>query len=367
MHHIFRLRNDGVKNELISLSICIILGLVLGLMFEPWIETYGVTQWPTQEMLSRGQYRSLYVGVLIAIPSGAGVALSVLGGNAGSLVGVAISASLLPPAVNCGIFWAIAILFAATPGQEHLRGFVLFSDPMAENSTLPVYVPTYSDTMSIEAFALGIVSFALTIVNIICIIVTGIIILKVKQVTPDKIPQTFSSFWKRDVRAHKDYYHTLKRPDRMTDGDDLLQEAREVLGIGVAGNEDGLEGTFLQSVFEKAQAESNVFNIRDWVASPYPGAAQRGGGSVSRPARLSMQDMTFFEQAPLRRQATVIRRARFRHQVESILEEVGPAAAATGERKRSATFTAAARKRFHRRRASSTNEDKCELVFSKEA
>lgn len=45
--------------------------------------------------------RSLWVGVLIALPSGAGVALSILGGNAGSLVGVAISASLLPPAVNC--------------------------------------------------------------------------------------------------------------------------------------------------------------------------------------------------------------------------------------------------------------------------
>jgi len=38
--------------------------------------------------------------VLIAVPSGAGVALSILGGNTGSLVGVAISASLLPPAVN---------------------------------------------------------------------------------------------------------------------------------------------------------------------------------------------------------------------------------------------------------------------------
>ena len=87
-------------------------------------------------MLSRGEARALWVGILIAVPSGAGVALSVLGGNAGSLgqykfiyyisnlaishgrqinnknaflVGVAISASLLPPAVNCGIFWALAL------------------------------------------------------------------------------------------------------------------------------------------------------------------------------------------------------------------------------------------------------------------
>lgn len=48
----------------------------------------------------RGMLRSLWVGILIALPSGAGVALSILGGNTGSLVGVAISASLLPPTVN---------------------------------------------------------------------------------------------------------------------------------------------------------------------------------------------------------------------------------------------------------------------------
>lgn len=48
----------------------------------------------------RGVLRGLVPGLLIALASGIGVALSVLGGNAGSLVGVAISASLLPPAVN---------------------------------------------------------------------------------------------------------------------------------------------------------------------------------------------------------------------------------------------------------------------------
>ena len=50
------------------------------------------------------------VGLAIAIPSGVGVAISVLGGNAGSMVGVAISASLLPPAVNTGLFWAMAMI-----------------------------------------------------------------------------------------------------------------------------------------------------------------------------------------------------------------------------------------------------------------
>jgi hypothetical protein len=38
---------------------------------------------------------------LWALPSGTGVALALLQGSAGPLIGVAISASLLPPTVNC--------------------------------------------------------------------------------------------------------------------------------------------------------------------------------------------------------------------------------------------------------------------------
>ena len=106
----------GIYLELLSLGGCILIGFLFGLIFCPWIEWYGVHSynshylWPTDEMISRGIPRTLYVGCLIAIPSGAGVALSVLGGNAGSMVGVAISASLLPPAVNCGLYWAQALI-----------------------------------------------------------------------------------------------------------------------------------------------------------------------------------------------------------------------------------------------------------------
>ena len=86
-----KLRNLGIFNELISLFICILIGIklseedwcwlgvclcfVMCLVVSPWIESYGVTEWPTREMLSRGQLRSLWVGVIVAVPSGAGVAL----------------------------------------------------------------------------------------------------------------------------------------------------------------------------------------------------------------------------------------------------------------------------------------------------
>ncbi len=72
-------------------------------MFTTFAETKwgNSTSFPTSEMKSRGDVKRLWVGVLIALPSGAGVALSVLGGNTGSLVGVAIS----------GIFFFYLIVF----------------------------------------------------------------------------------------------------------------------------------------------------------------------------------------------------------------------------------------------------------------
>ena len=49
-----KLRNQGVRNEVISLAICILIGFLGGLCFVPWIESYGVSQWPTQVLNVRG-------------------------------------------------------------------------------------------------------------------------------------------------------------------------------------------------------------------------------------------------------------------------------------------------------------------------
>ena len=56
------------------------------------------------------------MGLVVAVFSGVGVALSVLGNNTSSLVGVAISASLLPPAVNAGMCWAYAAVGEVVTG-----------------------------------------------------------------------------------------------------------------------------------------------------------------------------------------------------------------------------------------------------------
>ena len=108
----------GIKVELFSLFICILIGFLIGAIFCLICpDDEGIKQFPTVEMIQRCETRSLVVGFLVAIPSGVAVALGVLGGNFGSLVGVAISASLLPPAVNAGILWSSALFINLNLGN----------------------------------------------------------------------------------------------------------------------------------------------------------------------------------------------------------------------------------------------------------
>jgi uncharacterized hydrophobic protein (TIGR00341 family) len=259
---------SGVRHEIYALLICIFIGFFFGLLVCPWAEEYGVSQWPTQEMLSRGELRALWVGVLIAVPSGAGVALSVLGGNAGSLVGVAISASLLPPAVNAGIFWALsAVLLITGSGPDShaiFHGFGQETDPET-NLTISLYKPRYSSNLPMESFYLGLTSLALTLINILCIIVTGVLILKLKEVTPAKIPQKFAHFWRKDVRAHRNYNKKIRKGDRHG----LLKDMQIGVGDGKTNQAgESVEGPILHSMFERAAADEDLINIRQWVSMP---------------------------------------------------------------------------------------------------
>ncbi|CAN0242727.1 unnamed protein product, partial [Ectocarpus sp. 12 AP-2014] len=103
--------------------------------------------WPTHEMETRGNPWGLLTGIVIAIPSGMAVALSILSKNVNSLVGVAISASLLPPAVNTGLCLAVALIGPA------VRTFKINAG---------------------EYVMIGLISMSLTIVNILSIYVAGV-------------------------------------------------------------------------------------------------------------------------------------------------------------------------------------------------
>ena len=135
------LRNKGIKHGLISLILCVFIGFVFGFLFIAIEEcfNYEVDQFITTEMIVRGSTADIVLDIGIAVASGAAAALSVLGENTSSMVGVAISASLLPPAVNAGFLWSVALTcgyFNKTMCELIDRGKILSMDnvmPIKEN------------------------------------------------------------------------------------------------------------------------------------------------------------------------------------------------------------------------------------------
>ncbi|XP_070555654.1 uncharacterized protein [Ptychodera flava] len=209
-----KLRNLGIKTELIGLVLCIACGFIIGLILGSWGDQFG---WPTEAMSSRGELRGLVVGVFIALPSGAAVAISVLGGNIGSLVGVAISASLLPPAVNAGMLWAYSIYKIPEIGYveptETIDTLVTY-DPV--NSTLVLNATSQNSSgmeyvnPAVEHFISGTISLVLTLLNIVCIFIVSILVLKIKEVAPHTSSAMTSQFWKKDIKVARSYYQTIE-------------------------------------------------------------------------------------------------------------------------------------------------------------
>ncbi|XP_014661440.1 PREDICTED: uncharacterized protein LOC106804679 [Priapulus caudatus] len=219
-----KLRNASIITELVGIAICIITGFIFALMVSGLSDSWGSGYWPTYEMKSRGMLRSWYVGLMIALPSGAGVALSVLGGNTGSLVGVAISASLLPPAVNCGFLWGFAVVKKLTSLTYPCANII--APPEGSSCRQPEYAAEYSDSLAAEALMLGAVSLVLTLLNIICIFVMGVVVLKIKEVAPYTSQATTRNFWKQDIKIARDYNQTVKGEDSIGMGKQLLEELK---------------------------------------------------------------------------------------------------------------------------------------------
>lgn len=200
----------GLKNEMIGISLTTSVGFLFGLVVCSLDERYGVGEGITNEMLSRCEVHSLLVGIAIALPSGAAVAIAILGENIGSLVGVAISASLLPPAVNAGVLWALSLLCLLFGSQDTRYSAV-------------VKTHIYSDNQTIELFTLGCMSMCLTLLNVVCIYLMGIIFLRIKEVAPI-VNKDQKQFWRHDIKIARDYNKTLHTLDGMSMSKQLIHE-----------------------------------------------------------------------------------------------------------------------------------------------
>ncbi|KAK8771143.1 hypothetical protein V5799_025612 [Amblyomma americanum] len=234
----------GLRTELFGLCLCLVFGFVFGLIMAYWGDIqgpggWGPNTWPNSEQTARGQWRSLWVGALVALPSGAGVAMAILGGNSACLVGVAISASLLPPSINCGSLWALSLMKVfKSLGQDPVN--VTVSIPGTELNrtveTYPAFVAHpgfqayYFDNANMhkECAVMAINSFCLTVVNILCIIIAGTLLLKIKEIAPESSMPRTQRFWKHDIKVARDYNRTLHESDL---GQEFLQEWAKVSGV----------------------------------------------------------------------------------------------------------------------------------------
>lgn len=189
----WRLFSKGMYAELGGLALCVGTGFLTGTALTYWGDWLN---FPTVEMTARGEpYSGLIIGAFIAFPSGIGVGLSVLGSNMPALIGVAISASLLPPAANCGMFFAYGIF------GELLQGKPVDSAAMFEQ---------------------GAVSLAITILNIICIYFASVLIFRIKEVVPmhDK-----SKLWRTFIPEVRRQNQSKSGSSRQFKIDQILKES----------------------------------------------------------------------------------------------------------------------------------------------
>ncbi|EEC45398.1 predicted protein [Phaeodactylum tricornutum CCAP 1055/1] len=188
----WKLVKKSAWTELVSLFVCVIMGAIVAACIGP---TDLAENWPTAEMDIRGRKQNFFVGIPIAFFSGLGVAVSLLDDQTSSLVGVAISASLLPPAVNAGMMW---VAYGFTEVDVLAGGGATVTDFVA--GLLNITVDESSDILADfrgdsgqkapdtkrDFNAMGGVSIGLTLINILLIWFSSMLMFRMKEVLPIK-------------------------------------------------------------------------------------------------------------------------------------------------------------------------------------
>eukprot|EP00484_Ammonia_sp_Unknown_P028189 CAMPEP_0197025448 /NCGR_PEP_ID=MMETSP1384-20130603/5784_1 /TAXON_ID=29189 /ORGANISM="Ammonia sp." /LENGTH=884 /DNA_ID=CAMNT_0042453977 /DNA_START=20 /DNA_END=2674 /DNA_ORIENTATION=+ len=213
----------GVKNEIWSLMICICVGFIAGFVLIAATQNEGRYVWPTGEMRSRGEVAGLATGAIVAFASGVGVALSVVGDYMATVIGVAISASLLPPAVNCGMLWAMSLYVYVWPDRSGTN-----------ETTGELYT-------SVDLVVMGCISIVLTIENIILVFLASWMMFLIKDVTmqgtrgyddnnKQLVYQSITSFKDRfdDIKLRSSTFSLSRKPSlkRLA----IKDTSKEVLG-----------------------------------------------------------------------------------------------------------------------------------------
>ena len=159
----FKLFRMALMTEVFSILYCCVVGVIIALcvLWTPMLE-----QLPTDEMTSRSNWQNFICSIPVAFFSGLGVAIGVLDSQTNSLVGVAISASLLPPAVNFGVLFTIRSLI-----DEKENNFI---------------------------------TLLLTLMNVLVVLIASLFMFRLKEI----LPIEKSIFWS-DLGIARKIYHNV--------------------------------------------------------------------------------------------------------------------------------------------------------------
>ena len=174
----------GTRNELISLGLSFTVGIVMAIMFfiggsasyVGTIETQMIAGDIT-EVTRRAGFSLLDIGV--ALISGPAVAISVTKGDMSSLVGVAISAALMPPAVNAALMIMLGAMHAST-----------------------------------VVIGIGIGSLMLLAMNIILIDLSAIVMFRIKKLTPLADRSATWTAVTQFTKTRKESLYHITRPEQ---------------------------------------------------------------------------------------------------------------------------------------------------------
>ena len=166
----------SLKVELLSILVCVIIGALIAAITGP---TDLSDKWPTSEMESRGTLENLWISFPVAFFSGLGVAVSILDDQTSSLVGVAISASLLPPAVNAGILYVAFGYYES--GVLHVTPYPAEPEEAMDRSQPNQFGEDYTRS---EFRAMGNHSLMVTLANVALIWLSGMLMFRLKEVLP---------------------------------------------------------------------------------------------------------------------------------------------------------------------------------------
>jgi len=167
----------GIRNEAYGMLICVVVGMIAGVAIGPFYGPGGFEggsfddPLKSDEVDSRGDIYALIPGFFVAIPSGMGVALGMTAGGINALVGVAISAALLPPMVNVGICFSLGLWYS------------VYDEPEEANTW----------------FEKSGCSLLLYLTNIICIFVMAMLVFKLKNISKSSMVERKVVRWNESV------------------------------------------------------------------------------------------------------------------------------------------------------------------------